>query len=190
MAQGVSVNLQTILQAATEIVDSQGLKSLSLTSVAHMLSIRPPSLYNHIHGLSGLRTEIAIHGCDLLNSVIMRAALGKSGDHAVYAMAEAFLNFARIHPGLYDAVQEIHEYQDPRLQQAAERIVDTVVQVMRHYGLDEENSIHAVRGFRSLVHGFASLERSGGFRMPVDVDRSFHFLLDAFLTGLHTIYSV
>src|SRR6266567_4569941 len=51
-------------------------------------------------------------------------------------------------------------------------------------GLNHEDAIHAIRGLRSIVHGFISLEVAGGFGMPVDLDASFHWLIDAFVTGL------
>lgn len=46
--------------------------------------------------------------------------------------------------------------------------------------------IHAVRGLRSIVHGFATLEAGGGFGMPLDRDESFLRLLRAYLAGLRT----
>jgi AcrR family transcriptional regulator len=186
MAQRTKIDLSTILKSATEIVDSQGLESLGLATLAQKLGIRSPSLYNHIDGLPGLRIELAIHGCNLLNSVITRAAIGKSGDNAVYALAEDCLAFARTHPGLYEAVQRVADPQEERWQQAASRLVETVVQVFQHYGLDDYTSIHAVRSFRSLMHGFISLERNEGFKMPINVDDSYRFLMDTFLLGLHS----
>jgi hypothetical protein len=50
--------------------------------------------------------------------------------------------------------------------------------------LEEDEAIHALRGLRSLVHGFATLEISGGFGIPLDLDESFSRLVDLFITGL------
>lgn len=187
MSQRVSIDLPAILQASTEIVDSRGVEALSLAALAEKLKIRPPSLYNHIHGLQGLRTALAVHGCDSLNAVLTRSALGQSGDAAVRGMADAYLEFARKHPGLTDAVQRVFDADDENWRQAAARLVDTMVQVFRNYGLNDEEAIHAVRGFRSLVHGFTSLNNAGGFRMAIDVNRSFDFLVDVFLAGLRKV---
>lgn len=54
------------------------------------------------------------------------------------------------------------------------------------YGLDEAAAIHAVRGLRSIVHGFATLELAGGFGLPLDCDESFLRLLRAYVAGLHS----
>jgi hypothetical protein len=50
--------------------------------------------------------------------------------------------------------------------------------------LNGDDAIHAVRALRSLVHGFATLEVSGGFGIPLDLDESFHRLVDLFIAGI------
>ena len=50
--------------------------------------------------------------------------------------------------------------------------------------LDRREGIHAIRALRSTVHGFAALEIAGGFGIPLDVDKSFDWLVSALLKGL------
>jgi hypothetical protein len=38
---------------------------------------------------------------------------------------------------------------------------------------------------RSIVHGFVSLEHSGGFGLPLEIDETFRRLLVSFLSYLH-----
>ena len=52
------------------------------------------------------------------------------------------------------------------------------------YKLGDEEAIHAIRSLRSIVHGFISLEAASGFAMPVDLDASFHWLVNVFVAGL------
>jgi hypothetical protein len=40
---------------------------------------------------------------------------------------------------------------------------------------------------RSLVHGFATLEAGGGFEMPVAIDASFAWMLEAIIAGAERI---
>ena len=53
-----------------------------------------------------------------------------------------------------------------------------------HYGLRDEMALHMVRGFRSLVHGFVSLEVAGGFGLPLDLDKSFRLLIQGYIQML------
>jgi hypothetical protein len=55
---------------------------------------------------------------------------------------------------------------------------------MASLGLHGQDAIHAVRAFRSLVHGFATLEVAGGFGLPEDCDESFRRLVEALIAGL------
>jgi len=180
---------QTILQTASEIADQLGLDELTLAMLAQRLGIRTPSLYNHVNGLPGLRKDLAIYGMNKLKDALTRAAVGKSGDDAVRAMAEAYLAFSREHPGLYEAAQRAPDWQDAEMRQAAAEVVETVVRVLHAYGLEGEAAIHTVRGFRSLLHGFASLEKQGGFGMALDLDKSFRLLVDVFVSGIHSFYA-
>jgi len=41
-----------------------------------------------------------------------------------------------------------------------------------------------VRSFRSLLHGFVSLEMSGGFAMPFEVEKSFQRAVAAYIDGM------
>lgn len=175
---------QTVVQAAAELADGHGLENLTLAMLAQKLGIRTPSLYNHVNGLPELHRKLTLHGLNRLGDALARAAMGRSGDDALRAMAEAYLAFARRHPGLYEATQRCLDPQDAEVRQAAAEAIEPVLRVLEARGLRGEAAVHTVRGFRSLLHGFASLEGQGGFGMAVDPDASFRLLVEAFLKGI------
>lgn len=187
MSPRIGLDLHTVLQAATEIADTDGIEAVTLASLAKKLEIRPPSLYNHVDGLPGLRKKLAVHGLERLNINLTRAVIGRSGDDAVRAMGEAYVSFVRAHPGLYEATLIAIDPQDPDHQRVATETVDLVVRVLNAYGLEDEAALHAVRGLRSIFHGFASLEQRGGFGLSLDNDLSLRLLIDSFLAGIDTI---
>ena len=185
MAPRNGINLHKILLAATEIIDTNGLNELTLTSLAQKLDIRSPSLYNHFDGLPDIRRLLSIYGLEQLLSALMRAAVGRSGDEAIREMAKAYISFARAHPGLYEVTFIAPAYIDDDLQKVGQEIVDLVTQVLEAYQMEKSDTIHIARALRSLLHGFASLEQRGGFGMPIDLDDSFKHMVDTFLAGLH-----
>ncbi|HEY8528241.1 MAG TPA: WHG domain-containing protein [Paenibacillaceae bacterium] len=178
---------QTVVQIAAELADGHGLENLTLAMLAQKLGIRTPSLYNHVNGLPELRRKLTLYGLNRLRDALARAAMGRSGDEALRAMAEAYLAFARKHPGLYEATQRSLDRRDAEVEQAAAEAIEPVLRVLEAYGLQGEAAIHTVRGFRSLLHGFADIERQGGFGMEVDPDASFHLLVEIFLAGIHSL---
>ncbi len=187
MSTIAGLDLMTILHAATEIADSEGLEEVTLAALAKKLGVRSPSLYNHIDGLPGLRMKLTLYGLEQLNEVLTQAAIGRSGNDAIRAIAIAYISFARAHPGLYTATLSAPAPEEEELQIAAEKIVRLTTRVMQHYGLEKEKALHAVRVFRSMLHGFASLEQSNGFGLPLDIDTTLHVLIETLLTGIHAM---
>lgn len=180
----IGLDLPTLIQAATEIADTQGLEAVTLASLAQKLRIRSPSLYNHVNGLPDLRRQLALSGLAQMSEHFRGALAGKSGDDAVRAFSYAYLSFSRAHPGLYEAIQRAAEPDDKLLQEAGGEVVEMAVNALEGYGLRGDAAIHAVRGMRSVLHGFASLEKQGGFGIPLDLDVTFRLLIDTFLEGI------
>ena len=173
-----------VVRAAAAVADEVGLDNLTLARIAERLNVRAPSLYNHVAGLDDLRRGLAAFGARELAARLGRAAVGKAGDEAVAAVADAYRAFARARPGLYAALQRAPDQDDEDAVRAAHDVVAIVVAVLGAYGLGGEDVLHAVRGFRSLLHGFVALETTGGFGLPLDLDESFRRLVATFTAGL------
>lgn len=180
----IGLELTYILEAAGELADHNGMQEVTLVNLAKKLNIRPPSLYNHFDGLPGLRKMLAIYGIEKLYEELADAAIGVSGADAVLSLSRAYVNFARQHPGIYEATLMAPDPEDTEVQQAGAKIVDLTVRVLHSFELEGDRALHAVRGLRSILHGFASLEQKGGFKMALDLDESLLMVIRAFLNGL------
>ena len=93
------VTKTAVIQAASDIADEKGLNNVSLKVVAERLNIRTPSLYNHIENLDDLLREVAHNGMRTMNQRMAQAAIGKSGDTAIKAVAIEYLNYMIEHCG-------------------------------------------------------------------------------------------
>jgi AcrR family transcriptional regulator len=174
-----------VVRAAAALADANGVEAPTLGELAAHLGVRTPSLYNHIAGLDGLRRDLALLGVRELNARLSRAAIGKAGDAAIAAFADAYRAFAHAQPGLYAATQRAPGPDDSELHAAANEAVETIVAVLAAYGLEGDDAVHTVRALRSFLHGFVSLEAGGGFGLPLNLDESFRRLLRIFIDGLH-----
>jgi AcrR family transcriptional regulator len=178
---------EAVVEAAASLADEKGLEAISLTALASELGIRTPSLYNHVAGLEGLRRELALLGVRELGQRLSRAAAGKATDEGIFGLAEAYRGFVKERPGLYAATVRSYRLShpdDPELAQAEGQAFEPVLAVLASYGLSGDEAIHAARGLRSVAHGFATLEASGGFGIALDSEESFVRLLQAFAAGL------
>ncbi|MDQ0195022.1 TetR/AcrR family transcriptional regulator [Paenibacillus wynnii] len=184
MSPRVGLDTKTIVSAAAQIADEFGIEEVTLAALAAKLGVRSPSLYNHISGLQSLRTQLAIYGLEQLYEMMSEAAKGANGSTAVHAMGLAYVNFSRSHPGLYETTLRAPEGQNAELAAISDKILSLIILVLQVYHLGEEGTIHAVRGLRSILHGFASLEHKGGFGMPLDSNVSLSRLIDTFIAGI------
>lgn len=184
MSPRKGLDLPTIVEAAAQIADTSGVEEVTLATLAQKLGIRSPSLYNHVNGLPGLRIQLAIYGLKKLTQSIKDSIEGKTGDDAIYAITAAYISFARTHPGLYELTLRSPDAQEAEYAATGQTLVELLVSTLQYYGLDSERAIHVVRGFRSYLHGFASIEQKGGFGMPQDVDESMRIVLAYYLAGL------
>ena len=187
MSPRSNLTKQTVVQAAADLINAEGLEALSLGRLAKELGIRTPSLYNHVDGLPGLMRELSTLNARNLADRLSEAAIGQSGPESVRAVMQAMRAYIKEYPGLYLSTVRASGTQaeaDPELEQEEARSVKVGMAVMASFGLEGEEAVHALRGLRSLVHGFTTLEISGGFGIPLDLDESFSRLVDLFIAGL------
>lgn len=194
MSRRAGLDTAAVVHAAAVIADAEGLEALTIARLAEQLGVRPPSLYNHVAGLDGLRRALALMGLQELHTRMSRAAIGKTTDAAVLAVAQTYREFVREHPGVYATTVQptaATDAQGEALQVVAQQVVDVVLAVVMSYDVTGDDALHAVRGLRSVVHGFATLEVAGGFGLALDYDDSFQRLIRTFIAGLqqHTMQS-
>jgi hypothetical protein len=67
---------------------------------------------------------------------------------------------------------------------AARHLVEIVLAAIGGYALADEDAIHAVRIVRASLHGFVTLEREGGFGIPLSIEETFDRLVAVLDRGL------
>ena len=179
------LNTEAVVNAAARLADAEGLEHLTLKRLAAELNVRPPSLFSHVDGLADLRRHLQLRALRAMTARIGKAAIGRAGDDAVVAASAAARAFAREHPGLYAASLRAPPADDTELTAAAEQFIGIFFDAMRQYGFQSTETVHAVRGLFSTIHGFISLERAGTFGMPVDIDESFRWLIEHYIASLN-----
>ena len=188
MSKRIRLTKQAVIEAAAELINTEGSQALTLNRLAEKLGIRTPSLYNHVDGLPGLQSDLAVLNARMLADRLSEAAIGKSGEELFWGVAQTFRAYVKENPGLYMATLRASGTQsspDPNLMREEQRALKIGLAVMASLGLQGSNAVHAVRAFRSMIHGFATLEVAGGFGLPQDCDDSFRRLVSALAAGLN-----
>ena len=180
------VTTERVVSEAAAVADEVGLDQLTLAAVAQRFGVSQPSLYKHVAGLEGLQRELAIYGMRHLAAALTRAAVGRTGKDALAGVADAYRAFAKERPGLYTATMRAPSPDDEEHTAVSQEALDVAIAVMRSYRIEGEDAIHAIRFYRSALHGFVAQEASGAFGMPESVEKSFRLMiaaLDAAFSG-------
>ena len=187
MGRKVGLTREQVVEAAAETADRDGLDALSLASVASILGVRSPSLYNHVDGLPGLRRQLSIYASSLLTAELADRIEGLESTEALRAIAEQLRSFAHRHPGLYDTfLPAPTPQQDPEVAAALAQPISIVGPVLTEMGVDPASLIPLTRALRAAVHGFVHLELRGGFGLPDDIDNSFTTTIDLVIGAIHS----
>ncbi|KHE67583.1 TetR/AcrR family transcriptional regulator [Halobacillus sp. BBL2006] len=185
MSPRAGLNQDIIVKKALEIADFQGVDSVTMATLAKELNIKSPSLYNHFKGLPLLKESLAIEALKLLHQYLKAATNSKkNGAESIKSIAKAYLQFAEKHPGIYETTLSAPDPIKKDVQQAGESIVNLIRDALEVYALSEKEMIHAIRGLRSILHGFVDLNQRGGFRLSIPIEDSQSYILDNYLKGL------
>lgn len=173
-----------VIETAAHYVNAHGFSALTLAAVAHELGIKLPSLYNHVSGIDDLQGALAAYGANALFLCCQDAAVGQSGDMALIAIAYAYRDFIRHNQGVYAATLHPQILENPALVHANQALMHLLERVLAPYHLTPHATIHVLRGLRSLVHGFCTLEATRTFALPVDPTDSFRIMLAWYVASI------
>lgn len=176
-----------VVMAAAELADREGFDALTLTRVAEDLGVQQPALYRHIQGIDDLVRLLGLYGRQELVQRLTNSSVGKSGNEAVAALGNAWRQMVRDHPGLYTATDRYPCKGDAELEEAVDRVVGVLRQALSSFQLTDDQRIHVARSLRSAFHGFSHLELGDGHPTAVDVEESFHHLVELLCTGIAAV---
>jgi AcrR family transcriptional regulator len=153
---------EVLTRAGAELADEVGFEHVTASALARRFGVSVPSLYSHVQGTADLRTRIALLALEELADRGAEALAGRSGRDALAALGNTYRDYAREHPGRYDAAR-LRLEPEAAAASAGVRHAHMARAVLRGYDLAEPDQTHAVRLMGSTFHGFVSLELAGGF---------------------------
>ncbi|MEV7097285.1 WHG domain-containing protein [Amycolatopsis sp. NPDC051045] len=177
-----------VTEVSAELADEIGFPQLTMGLLAERLGVKTPSLYKHVTSQADLNHRIATLAMTELADAIRDATQGRAGSDALIAGAHAMRLYVKKHPGRYAAGNAVKPTgPDDPLIAAAGRVLASWSAMLHGYRIDPSQEIHALRMVRTILHGFATLEVAGNFRIDADVDVSFTWMINFIDHGLRTL---
>lgn len=151
-----------VVRAAADLADEEGFDAVTASAVARLFDVKAASLYSHVAGTADLRTRVALLALEELADLAAAAVAGRAGMDALAAFGNVYRDYARTHPGRYDATR-LRLDADTAAASAGGRHAALTRAILRGYRLTGDDETHAVRLVGSVLHGYASLELAGSF---------------------------
>jgi AcrR family transcriptional regulator len=158
---------QEILDAAEQLVETEGIDALTMRSLGAAVGMRAPSLYKHIHDKDEVLAALQQRALESMG----HALAGAAGD--LRAMGRAYRAWALAHPGLYELTAR-RPLARHRLSEGTE--ADAAAPLVAAVGGDE----HRSRALWAAAHGLVDLELADRYPPGADIDAAWDALVDAF----------
>ncbi|MEV0936323.1 TetR/AcrR family transcriptional regulator [Streptomyces phaeochromogenes] len=175
----VGLTTERLTRAGAELADEVGFEQVTVSALARRFDVKVASLYSHVRNSHDLKTRIALLALEELADRVAAAVAGRAGKDALAAFADAYRDYARAHPGRYDAAR-LRLDPETAAASAAVRHSQMTRAILRGYDLTEPDQTHAVRMLGSVFHGYVSLEMAGAFsHTAVPSQESWAWTLDS-----------
>ena len=178
------IDADSIVAAACEIIERDGVEALSLGKLAEALGVRAPSLYRYFENKAALIQAVNLRTLEALFVAFDEALSDVSARPAdrLRSVAHAFRSFAHQHPRRYVLAMTAEvAVTRPDENLLVEMILP--IQAIMAELTGQAASLAALRGFLALVHGFAMLEVHQQLQRGGDLDAAFDDSLRAYIAG-------
>src|SRR5690348_8417537 len=162
---------QLIIGTARKLAEAEGWDAVTTRRLSTEIEYSQPVLYKHFTGMEQIADAVALDGFAELTAVIQSTYSDTdAASDTLTRIAQAYLNFARDNPAVYDAMFT----RTTTLQFAAE---DTPPQLTAAFGAlhqavgkiaDEQDTDTLTEVFWAALHGLVTLSRTGRLRPAYD----------------------
>ena len=179
---------EAIVQAAEEIIETQGPDALNMRDVAERIDYSASNLYEYFSGKDELLATVVKEALIRLVLHVRHITTGLSARERLQSYGHAYLEFARTHPELYLLIfgrKGVHakppeETPYALLQEIVQEGITTAIFVPRPgFGLQEMTF-----GCWSLVHGIAMLRLTMPDMVWKTYVKSDDQILESFINGM------
>lgn len=178
------IDKTAIIKNAAQLVNQAGMEQITMKMLADKLSIKPPSLYNHIKGLEDLKKQLMIFGWTQAKEKLLLSLAGVSGYDAIKAMCYAFYDYATENTGLFEVMLWYNKFQNEEAAEATAELLAVIFKVTRSLDIPDNYCFHLIRTFRGFLEGFFLLVNNGSFGHPLPITDSFEISVNILIAGI------
>jgi AcrR family transcriptional regulator len=178
MARPLSTDKKTIVAAAMNLLAENGLRGMSIRSVAGALGLAPNTMYSYFVDREQLEAAVAAEVAGRLHAVLLEACAEKTSEESIRSLAKAYLRFAKEQHLIYEALVVTRPASGEDAIVPERLWLFFMEQVRRITGASK--SPEAAVALWAFLHGIAALQSAQAFNEEKPVS-SFEFGLSAWI---------
>ncbi|MFY9919750.1 MAG: TetR/AcrR family transcriptional regulator, partial [Mycobacterium sp.] len=163
-----------IIATARQLAEAEGWDAVTTRRLSTEIEYSQPVLYKHFTGMEQIAEAVAIDGFGELADVI-RAARSRAGTatDAPVRIAQAYLDFARDNPAVYDAMFTRATTLRFAAQDTPAAMTAAFAELRQGVGVlaDEQDADTLTELFWAALHGLVTLSRAGRLRAGYESER-------------------
>jgi AcrR family transcriptional regulator len=184
-----SLTPQDVIIAAIDCLDLEGEAALGVNRVAKALGIKPPAIYKHLDGNTGLRRAVALKiWRDYVTDCQQQIDRVTEPRELLQSSARSIRNFAKLYPARYAVMMQ---YQlrptDPEEVEIITASLQMFQQALQLYELSEDSLIDVMRMINAAIYGFIIREQSELMTLNRSPDASYEVMLAGLMVAIEYI---
>jgi len=187
-----SLTQQDVIEAAIACLDREGESALGVNRVARELGIKPPAIYKHLDGNSGLKRAVAVAlWQDFFAFCQPRSTVLSNSKELLQAGGRATRDYARSHPARYKVMMQFQlQPSDPDAAAIIQEALNFFRRILEPYEFTNNRLIDAMRMVNAAINGFIALEQGKMLTLERSTDASFEVMLEALVVAIEHIRDV
>jgi AcrR family transcriptional regulator len=186
---------EELLQTATEMIDKEGIDSITLRDLTQRLGTSRTAVYRHFASKEALILGVIEKGYEQLDRLFTPIFEDHTQSVAqrFNAMARAYLDFAIEHPNLYRLLfgdkyhqerEELCDYKDESQATGLYALIGLLVEGQEEGSIAQVNPMVQAAMAWASIHGLASLLIDGHLMMSDNMEVIYEYSIGALLKGL------
>lgn len=186
---------EELLQTALEMIDTDGLESITLRDLTQRLGTSRTAVYRHFASKEALILGVIEKGYEHLS--LLFTPIFQDRSHSVEerfeTMGRAYLDFAIKHPNLYRLLfgdkfrqerEEICDYKDETQAAGLYALIGLLTEAQEEGIIAHENPMVQAAMVWASIHGLASLLIDGHLLMSENIEAIYEYSIGVLLKGL------
>lgn len=163
---------QLIVDTARRVAEAEGWDAVTTRRLSTEIEYSQPVLYKHFSGMDDVAAAVALDGFAELAGLLRAARTkAKSPNAALTRVARAYLDFARDHPAVYDAMFTGRTTLRFAQQDTPPELVAAFGELREAMPPQADDADTLTEVFWAALHGLVSLGRGGRLRPEHERDR-------------------